>query len=223
MNMGLQKLLPRSIRMVFFYVKSKKIAANNQLSREQKIAAIHKKESGWVGDISRMLKGYGFQDTAIVIGMKDMAYIYVSLQSPDDALRYIDAAEPYFPELLKRKSNSEILFHSNFLAAYYKGKAYTQKGMIDKSYMQFDQLNIDLNESIAKDPSNSTLQELYGYINNQIYKDYARIFCHFSDSPLLQFTISDIVEKQLRTFEERDPGNSQIEKLIEYWTLKKFI
>ena len=209
--MGLQNLLPRSIRMAFLYVKSKKILADAQMSRTQKIAAIRKKEQAWMSNLSNMLKGINKQDIAVTVGMKDLAKIYTSLESPDDALRFINVLDNHIHQLVEYKGDNEFVFNTYNYYFYYKGKAYAQKGMIEECQKQFDILNLKLNESIAKDPSKSSLQEMYNHLNTQIYNNYIDIAEKFTN---IQLSAYKTCLDQFKTFDRRDPGNEQIQDMI---------
>lgn len=209
--MGLQKLLPRSIRMAYLYVKSKKIATDKQLTRTQKIAAIHKKEQAWLSNLSDMFKGVGKQDVAVAVGMKDMANIYTSLESPDDALRFLNVMDTNFPQIVKHNWNNEFVFNTYIYSIYYKGKAYAQKGMIEECRNQFDKLNLNLNKFITEDPSNSSLQEMYTYLNNQIYNNYIDIAEKYTHAQQIAYKTC---LNQFKIFDSRDPGNEQIQDII---------
>lgn len=209
--MGLQNLLPRSIRMACLYVKSKKIIADTQMSRAQKIAAIRKKEQAWTSNLSNMLKGTNKQDVAVAVGMKDLAKIYTSLESPDDALRFINVLGNHLHQIVEHKGDNEFVFNTYIYYFYYKGKAYAQKGMIEECQKQFDILNLKLNESIAKDPSRSSLQEMYTYLNIQIYNNYINIAQRFTN---IQLPAYKTCLDQFKTFDRRDPGNEQIQDII---------
>ena len=173
--MGLNKLLPRTIRMVLFYVKANKLVANNSFSREEKIERIHKLEKSWIGDITGIIRGTGKQDAAIVIGCKDVASIYLQLQAPDDALRYLNAVENVFPLILEKKSQSEAILEGFLFSLYHRGNAYAQKGQVDLCAQQFDRLNLTLNEQISNNPANARLQDVYKYFNKQIFNTYINI------------------------------------------------
>ena len=205
--MGLQKLLPRSIRVASCYVKCTKTKANKQLSREQKLNAILKIENAWLGDLTKLFKGEGIQDGAIAVGMKDMAAIYTSLNAPDDAIRFLNEALGHFPRIVAERPTDQTMFISYMLAIYYKGKAYSQKGMVEACEKEYDDVNLKLNTAIANDPSNSRLQELYGYLNKQIFYDYIAIADNFQDRKQNAYRTCF---NQLKTFEQRDPGNSQL-------------
>ena len=83
--------------------------------------------------------------------------------------------------------------------------------MIEECQKQFDILNLKLNESIAKDPSRSSLQEMYTYLNIQIYNNYINIAQRFTNIQLPAYkTFLD----QFTTFDRRDPGNEQIQDII---------
>lgn len=209
--MGLQKILPRSVRMAFLYVKSKKIAASNNLTREAKITAIRKKEKGWIVTPSDILKGDGEQDRAIAVGLKDLAKIYISLEAPDDALRCLYVVEKEFPKILKRKKHTEAITETFIFSMLYKGIAYAQKGIVNLCQTQFDQLNLKLNNLISEDPSSSRLQELYNYCNNRIFYTYLSIAEKYPDQEQLAYRTC---LNQLKSFDERDPNNEIIQDLI---------
>jgi hypothetical protein len=197
--------------MAFLYVKSKKILADAQMSRTQKIAAIRKKEQAWMSNLSNMLKGINKQDIAVTVGMKDLAKIYTSLESPDDALRFINVLDNHIHQLVEYKGDNEFVFNTYIYYFYYKGKAYAQKGMIEECQKQFDILNLKLNESIAKDPSKSSLQEMYNHLNIQIYNNYIDIAEKFTN---IQLSAYKTCLDQFKTFDRRDPGNEQIQDMI---------
>ena len=209
--MGLNKLLPRSIRMALFYAKAKKLVANNSFSREEKIERIHKLEKSWIGDITGIIRGTGEQDAAIVIGCKDVASIYLQLQAPDDALRYLNAVENVFPLILEIKSQSEAILEGFLFSLYHRGNAYAQKGQVDLCAQQFDRLNLTLNEQISNNPANARLQDVYKYFNKQIFNTYINIAENY---PNQKQEVYRICLNQLKTFDKRDPGNEQIQGYI---------
>lgn len=214
--MCLQKIFPRSIRMAFLYAKSKKIAANKSLDREKKIEAIHKKEKSWIGTPIDILKGVGEQDAAIAIGFKDMAKIFTSLDAPNDALRYLDVLEKSFPAIVEFKKQNEAIYEAYVFSMLYRGIAYAQKGQIDKCQKQFDLLNKTLNESISADPSNSRIQDVYGYCNKHIFDTYMSIANNYSD---LKQQAYRACLNQFKEFDSRDPDNEQIQDFISRFTV----
>ena len=209
--MGLKKLLPRAFRMAYCYIKCDRISTDDQMSRDQKLKAIHRMEESWLGDLARMFKGNGMIDAALAIGMKDMERIYTSLNSPDDALRFAEVVLRHFPRILIERPEDKTMFQSYILAIYYKGKAYAQKGMVKECEKEFDTVNIKLNDAIEEDPSNPKLQDLYRYMTQEIFYNYIDIADTY---PELKQTAYRTCYDQLKTFDQRDPGNEQIQDYI---------
>lgn len=209
--MGLKKLLPRAFRMAYCYTKCDRISEDEQISREQKLKSIHKLEESWLGNLAKMFKGEGLIDAAIAVGMKDMERIYTSLNSPDDALRFAEVAISHFPRIIVERPDDKTMFSSYVLAIYYKGKAYAQKGMVKECEKEFDTANIKLNDAIREDPSNPKLQDLYRYLTKQIFYNYIDIADTY---PELKQTAYRTCYDQLKIFDQRDPGNEQIQDYI---------
>ena len=210
--MGLLKILPRSIRVALFYVKAKKISSNKAISHQVKLDSIHKKEKSWIGNVSEIIKGTGEQDVAIVIGLKDIASIYIQMEAPDDALRYLNTIEDYFPRILERKAHVESFYEAFLFSFLHRGKAYALKGNIVSCYDQFDFLNCKINERITTDPSNSRLHNLYKHINSQVYRTYMNLANKYPEKEQIVF---QTCLSQFKVFDERDPGNEQIQDYIE--------
>lgn len=209
--MGLKKMLPRAFRMAYCYTKCDRISTDEQISRDQKLKSIYRMEESWLGDLGKMFKGNGLMDAALAVGMKDMERIYTTLESPDDALRFAEVVLSHFPQILVDRPDDKTMFQSYIFAIYYKGKAYAQKGMVKECEKEFDTVNIKLNDGIQEDPSNPKLQDLYRYLTKQIFYDYIDIAKTY---PELKQTAYRTCYSQLKTFDQRDPGNEQIQDYI---------
>ena len=90
-------------------------------------------------------------------------------------------------------------------------KAQLQKGMVKECEKEFDTANIKLNDAIREDPSNPKLQDLYRYLTKQIFYNYIDIADTY---PELKQTAYRTCYNQLKIFDQRDPGNEQIQDYI---------
>lgn len=205
--MGLIKLLPRSLSMALFYMRAKKVAARNTLTNEEKIKKIHRLENSCIDDITEIIHGSSEQDVAIAIGLKDMSKIYLQLNEPDEALRYLSVVENVFPTFVKMKSDKESIFEGFLFSLFYRGRAYAMKGNVEQCAEQFDLLNKEVNERISKDPSNSRLVDVYVFFNSKFFNTMIEIP---KDHPAKKQEAYNTCLRFLKIFETRDPGNEQL-------------
>lgn len=211
--MGIIKLFPRSIRMAIFYAKSKKIVALYADNNNVALTEIINLEKKIIGGTS-IFKGSNRQDEAIAIGMKDMAKIFIEVNSPDNALRYLESIEKDYEKMISEQKENESLFEGYAFVLFYFGKAYAQKGMIDNCNIWFDKLNIVLNSKMSESPSNSRLCDIYRYMNKRLFNVYLRFA---EDYPEKAQEVYCSCLQLLKKFEERDPGNEQLNELIQYF------
>lgn len=217
--MGLIDIVPVSIRLAFLYSKAGKIAKQEGMSNEEKLQKIYCLENYWKGKsgFNPMSVGEG-QAPAICIGKKDMARIFTSLHSPDDALRYVDGLGNLLMDILNRIPDNEqnankrdSVYEAQIFAWYYEAVSYAQKNDAERSRLLFNKINQNMLVTIESNPSNKRLNDVYHYMINETFNTFIDMANEF---PAQKQEVYKALLNLLKTFDQRDPGNEHITDLI---------
>lgn len=218
--MGLfSKVLPMSVRLAFLYKESTAIAKDDSLSPQQKLEKIHEKEVKWSGKEGFNPKAVGnVQAPAICIGLKDMAGIFVKLNSPDDALRYINTIGTSFAEILnelpvtaENAGKRQRIFEGLVFCWEHEANAYAQKNDIERVRLIYSKINQYMLATIEEDPSNKRINDLYNHMNYQTFNTFINMANAF---PATKQEAYLTCLRLLKSFDHRDPGNDILQDLI---------
>ena len=145
-----------------------------------------------------------------IIGKKDMGRIFTSLDSPTDAIAYLESALCDINFISIKNKEKEISENKSLISLYY-GIAYAQIGKVAKCKDVFNQLNEFINEEIRKRPSDKRLNDLYMYSNKSIFNAFLNLA---KKHPNLKQEAYNTCYNLLKEFESRDQGNEQLQDYI---------
>jgi hypothetical protein len=217
--MGLIDILPVSMRAALLFAKSAKIAKTD-ITNKEKLEMIRKKENFWKGK-------YGFnpektgkeQAIAVSIGLTDLAKIYNSIDSPDDALRCLDTIGNTLTDSLNSLPNTEqtahkrqSIYENQIWAWLYEAMAYAKKNNTEKCRELLDRINVSINKKIESEPANKRLVDFCAYTVSQTFDIFINLAKDFPES---QQKAYHTCLSLLKAFKERDPGNETVQEYIE--------
>lgn len=213
------KVLPKSVCLALLYKESTTIAKDDRLSAQQKLEKIHEKEVKWGGQEGFNPKSVGkIQAPAICIGLKDMAGIFVKLNSPDDALRCINAIGTSLADILndipvtaEKARKRQHIFEGLIFSWANEANAYAQKNDIERVRLIYSKINQYMLATIEEDPSNKRLNDLYNHMNYQTFNTFVNMADTF---PTTKQEAYYTCLKLLKSFDRRDPDNDILQDLI---------
>lgn len=211
------KIFPLWFRLTRFYVKARKINSNNQLSRADKIAEMHKLEKRYIGDKTQaealQLGKESSGSTAAAIGMKDIAGIYCDLKCAYDCRQYTSRAAVYFIDC--KKKNSHII-EAKYFCFLYTGLAYLMDYDMENAFKFIDWMNELVNFEIERQPDNARLQQMRCYGYSKVYDGFVD-FYNFLETQETRKLVHVFFFDKLLTWEKNDPGNEKLLSLIDHW------
>ena len=206
------KIFPLWFRVARFYVKARKVNKNKQLTNEEKVAKLHRLEAKYIGDEMPEIGEEKTSNTAVAIGMKDIAGEYCELNCSDDCLRFSLPAWEYFSRC---KNFDSHMIAGFYFALLYSGKAYAQQLVLEKSCSIFDKMNELINKAIERQPDNARLLEMQKYGYGEAYWAFVDLY---NATPREQrANVQNVVLEALQRWEKQDPGNEKLVRLIEKW------
>ena len=217
--MGLIDILPVSMRAALLYVKSAKVAKSDK-SNGEKLELIRKKEDFWKGKSGFYPEKIGREQAiAVSIGLKDLANIYNSINSPDDALRCLKAIGNTLIDGLNSLPNNkhtahkrQSIYENQIWAWLHEATAYAKKNNIDNCKELLDKINISINKKIESEPANKRLADFSDYTVSQTFDIFINLAKEFPDN---QQKAYQTCLNLLKAFKERDPGNETVQEYIE--------
>lgn len=217
--MGLIDILPVSMRAALLYAKSAKVAKSDK-SNGEKLELIRKKENFWKGKSGFCPEKIGKEQAiAVSIGLKDLANIYNSINSPDDALRCLNAIGNTLTDSLNSLPNNEqtahkrqSIYENQVWAWLHEATAYAKKNNVDKCRELLDKINVSINKRIESEPANKRLADFCDYTVSQTFDLFINLAKEFPDN---QQKAYQTCLSLLKTFKERDPGNETVQEYIE--------
>ena len=217
--MGLIDILPVSMRAALLYAKSAKVAKTDKTNKE-KLELIRKKENFWKGKSGFHPEKIGKeQAVAVSIGLKDLANIYNSINSPDDALRCLGAIGNTLTDSLNSLPNTEqtahkrqSIYENQIWAWLHEATAYAKKNNIEKCRELLDRINVSINKKIESEPANKRLADFCAYTVSQTFNIFINLAKEFPENQQkAYYTCLSL----LKAFKERDPGNETVQEYIE--------
>lgn len=235
--MGFIDLLPMSLRISILYYRSFKISKLEKASIKEKKDKIYKLEKLLKGKDCFDIKKVGREQAiATSIGRVDMAKIFNSLSSPDDALRYLSEIDTFLLYILNGdhinetqssidrifdkiekdipfdKSKSQTIFETLILTLLYRCFAYSLKKDMECCKQLAKQINSTILNQIEKNPANKRLNDLYKYSVAQTYEVFINIG---RLNPANRNKAHNICLELLLDFDKNDPGNDLIHEYIQ--------
>lgn len=235
--MGFIDLLPMNLRISILYYRSFKISKSKKASVKEKIDKIYGLEKVLKGKSGFDIKKVGREQAiATSIGRVDMAKIFNSLSSPDDALRYLSEIDTFLLNYIKGEptyetqssidrifnkvemdipydnSKKQTVFETLVLTLLYRCIAYSLRNEMECCKQLAKQINNIILNQIEMNPANKRLDDLYKYSVDKTYEVFINIG---KSNPANRRIARDICLELLFAFDKNDPGNDFIQEYIQ--------